>query len=116
MYWNYKRARSWYWNYSAKNGLLERGRVVPGQVRRDFALRRELPVWCLRSAQYRVHVACSPFETVSPRNLAEISAGPTATRNQNGRSNPRLRRPTLPTVTILFFRPFQIRKVEAVLD
>ena len=76
--------------------------------------RRELPVWCLRSAQYRVHVACSPFETVSPRNLAEISAGPTATRNQNGRSNPRLRRPTLPTVTILFFRPFQIRKVEAV--
>ena len=42
MYWNYKRARSWYWNYGAKNGLLERRRMVPGQVRRDFALCDEM--------------------------------------------------------------------------
>ena len=38
MYWKYKRARLSYWKYSAQNGLLERGVLVPGQVRRALAL------------------------------------------------------------------------------
>ena len=40
MYWKYKRARVSYWKYSAQNGLLERRRLVPGQVRRALALAR----------------------------------------------------------------------------
>ena len=61
------------------------------------------------------HVVRNSFDTVSPRNPAEISAGLIAIQNQTGRSNPRLRGPILPTVTNRSFRPVQIRKLPPII-